>query len=263
MTNLHVESLTYKIETDEGLSYYQPPPLDISNQQWDGRLEKDTLTCKMKISLPTADDARKVVDPFLRAWEIDVSLKLNRRSSIRFIYVDAKIVDLDPPQNGSITIYPQGILSSVKFGMPKISITMHKYPEPPYNFIVSPDVEKLWYRYGMYLDRKEPLITMAYFCLTFIENKYGKGEKGKLKRKHTADTLKINLKVLNKLGELTSIRGSTETARKITSENVLSPLIGKEIRWIETLLKIIIYRLGQDVSSIASIEMKDLPALHD
>lgn len=52
---------------------------------------------------------------------------------------------------------PQAVVSA------ELLVTLHKYPDPPKLFILTPDVETLWHRYEGYLQGKEPLSSMAYF----------------------------------------------------------------------------------------------------
>ena len=139
--------------------------------------------------------------------------------------------------------------------------TRRKYPDPPTVFTVTPDVETLWGRYEKYLDEKEYLPSMAYACLTFVENKaYKKGKKGK--RKAAAKLFLIDEPILNKLGEL-SAKGDTKTVRKFTEEGDLIPLSVKEIKWIEAAIKILIRRTGElaNIQSAQLITMADLPKI--
>jgi len=143
----------------------------------------------------------------------------------------------------------------------ELCITRRKYPDPPTFFTVTPDVETLWGRYEKYLDEKEYLPSMAYACLTFVENKaYKKGKKGK--RKAAAKLFLIDEPILNKLGEL-SAKGDTKTVRKFPEEGDLIPLSGKEIKWIEAAVKILIRRMGElaNIQSAQLITVADLPKI--
>jgi hypothetical protein len=158
----------------------------------------------------------------------------------------------------------QDCVGGVKFtgsAISELRITRRKYPDPPIVFTVTPDVETLWGRYEKYLDEKEYLPSMAYACLTFVENKaYKKGKKGK--RKAAAKLFLIDEPILNKLGEL-SAKGDTKTVRKFPEEGDLIPLSGKEIKWIEAVIKILIRRTGElaNIQSAQTITMTDLPKM--
>ena len=74
--------------------------------------------------------------------------------------------------------------------------------------MVSPDVETLWRRYEGYLEGKEPISSMANFCLTLVKQR-GSGRKG------AAKLLGIAFDVLRKLDELAATKGDEKTARKV------------------------------------------------
>ena len=98
---------------------------------------------------------------------------------------------------------------------------------------------------------------MAYACLTFIEKKAGGS------RKFAANLFKIDLQILNKLGNLTANKGSTETARKFSEKGSITALNEKEKKWIEAVVKIFIQRMGElaNIQTAKSITMTDLPKI--
>lgn len=53
----------------------------------------------MKIHAAASEQARALVDPILRDWEMEVELTRNR-GELRFIYEDAEIIDRTPPTPG-------------------------------------------------------------------------------------------------------------------------------------------------------------------
>jgi hypothetical protein len=111
----------------------------------------------------------------------------------------------------------------------------------------------------MYLDRKEPICAMSYFCLTVIERKFGG-------RSQASHALLIDQKILSKLGELSSVKGDKSTARKaVHGKSEFSPLSDSEQRWIETAVKLLIRRIGEYSQSheLQKIEMRDLPPLNE
>jgi hypothetical protein len=149
--------------------------------------------------------------------------------------------------------------------IPNLRITRKEYPEPPKIFRVSPDVETLWHRYQMYLDGKDQLQAMAYFCLTLLEliaAGPSAARRGQGKRRIEASNMfSIEYDVLNQLGELTSAKGDQLTARKAQTTPI--PLSEKERIWIEAAIKQIIRRIGEHSSgqTLPKIKMVDLPPL--
>jgi len=260
MNDPHVEILIYKLKVADNITYDQPPALDIEYEEFTCHLEANQLTCTMKAHYPSLESARKLVEEYLRAWEIDIALRLGR-GELQFVYKDGKVIDRNPPPPESgrhrVIHCEVGI-----YAITGLSATMHvtrkQYPQPSRFFKISPDLEVLWKRYDMYLDGKEPICTMAYFCLTVIQQRFGG-------RRHASRILSIDQKVLQKLGELSSKRGDTVTARKaVTRGSAFTPLNDKEKNWIETVVKLLIRRIGEYNSGheLPKIKMTDLPPLN-
>lgn len=257
MRDPHVEWLRYRLETAPSVSYTQPPPLDIDYREFSGRLEEGILTSQMKEHYSSIVAARQVVDPYLRAWELDVALEFGR-GEIRFIFEDGKVIDRNPPPPGQpLQIQKHDAILSMNGALvASLQITKKEYPNPPMAFRISPDVETLWHRYEMYLDGKEPLLSMAYFCLTLLETR---GDPGG--RKGASSLFNIDIPVLKKLGELTTNRMDGAIARKVQLSQI--PLTGSERKWIEATIKKIIHRVGEINSGnpLPEIKMEDLPPL--
>jgi hypothetical protein len=256
MRDPHVESLLYKLQMAQNVTYDNPSPLEIDYEEFSGCLENGVLTCQMKVHYPSIEAARRVVDPYLRTWEIYTSLNLGR-GEMRFVYEDGKMIDRNPPPLGSPqVIQVEGIGSATAFGNATIHVTRKQYPKPPKTFRTTPDFQTLWQRYEMYLDGKEPLLSMAYFCLTVIEAKAGG-------RPRAPAIFAIEEEVLRKLGELTSVRGDSLTARKAPRNTTIIPLADKERAWIEAVIKQLIRRVGESASGHTPFKLKmtDLPSL--
>jgi hypothetical protein len=213
----------------------------------------------MREHFPAVKEARRVVEDFLRSWEIKTALELGR-GEIRFQFEDSHVIDRNPPPPGSPkvvklsgTVVMTSNLSAI------LHVTRRKYPDPPTVFTVTPDVETLWQRYNNYLDEKEPLPSMAYFCLTLIENKAGRKNKRKLAEK----LFRIEKPILDRLGDLTANKGNAETARKFSEKGSITELNEKEKKWIEAVVKIFIQRMGElaNIQTAKFITMTDLPKI--
>jgi len=214
----------------------------------------------MREHYPTVKKAQRVVGDFLHSWEIKTALELGR-DEIQFQFEDSHMIDRDPPPPG----VPKKVnLSSNAASTSNVSAVLHakrrKYPDPPTVFTVTPDVETLWLRYNIYLDGREEILTMAYFCLTVVENKAG----GKKKRESATKLFLIDESILDKLGDLTANRGNAETARKMPEKgkNMIA-LSGKEKKWIEAAVKILVRRMGElaNIQTAKLITMNDLPKI--
>lgn len=265
MRDPHVEILRYRLETASNITYDNPLPVDIDHDEFSGRLETGILTCHMKKHYESIDAAHKVVTWYLRAWEMDAALKFGP-GEIRFVYEDAQVIDRNPPPpDAPLEIQVSEGFLTMEGSVVTLRVTRREYPKPPMIFRVSPDVETLWQRYQMYLDGKDRLLSMAYFCLSLLELIAGgspASRSGQSKRRRAASNMfSIEYDVLNQLGELTSARGDRLTARKAQTTPI--PLSEKERQWIEVTIKQVIRRIGEYNCGLTlpTIRMTDLPPL--
>lgn len=253
--DLHVESLTYRLIPTENIIYEGPQAIEFDTEHANIRLADGELRCSMKTDYSNPGDARAVIDPVLRSWEVASDLKSNK-GALRFKYDTANVVDRSPPIPGQIrghAIMVQSIGSLEAFGNVTVRINLKQYPLAPGSFRLTPDAETLWLRYTGYTEGKEPLPSMAYFCLTMARAISG-GVAAASKK------YQIRERVLRKLSELTSVRGDRLTARKASSRT-LTPLTGTEIVWIESVIKLLILRIGTDQTReiLPWIDFSDLP----
>jgi hypothetical protein len=239
MPDFHVVALIYRFKPSDHVSYAEPPPLVFENEIARFRLEKDQLRCELKMHVGTLEEARALVDPILRDWEMEVELARSR-GELRFTYENAEIIDRTPSTPGGIRGAVMVALGSNHLFMTG-NLTSHvirrKYPDPPVGFHVTPDAESILLRFRGYQDGREPLLSMAYFCLTAVESAAG----GRNRRSNAAKIFRIAENVLDKLGDLTSNRGDRAIARKAHSS--LQPLAGAERAWIEATIKQLVLRL--------------------
>jgi hypothetical protein len=221
------------------------------------KLSDGVLHCTMKSHFSTAYEARTVIDPILKAWEVFADLQSNR-GAVRFKYDTAKIIDRSPNVSGAIrahVIEVQSLQGEAILGQVTVYVGMNYYPAPPGSFRLTPDAESLWLRFQKYVEGQEPLLSMAYFCLTVVQAIAGN-------RSAASKKYCIDLKVLNKLGELTAQRGDALSARKALGKKY-EPLKGSEKTWIETAVKYLILRLGTEAKreGLAWIKFVDLPSI--
>lgn len=225
------------------------------------RLADGKLIFQMKTHYPSVEAAKEPIARFLRGWEVDFGLHFGR-DEMKFVYEDANVIDRKPPPGEAEAIVEAGT-ASASFSAPAatIHVTRFEYPNPPQGFCVTPDVETMWHRYQGYLDGREPLAAMAYFCLTLLEAQVD-GTGNKIGR--NLSIFGIHREVRDKLGRLTAEVGDSESARKFktSSRDFTKP----ETAWIEAAVKAMIRRKGEhdyddDPSSLTCLTMKDLPQL--
>jgi hypothetical protein len=204
----------------------------------------------------TEDEARRVVEPFLRAWEIAADLAQNP-GTLRFKFVSAEVIDRDPaPAGAPQTAEAKALKLMLTLGQPTVHITCRKYPQPPIDFRSTVEVEQAYQRWLNFRRSKEPLQSMAYFVLTLLETRAG----GKRK---AARVFNIDHSVLSKVGHLCSEKGDPITARKAPPRLAFQELTGGESSWLEQAVRRLIWRLGEHASgaSVGRVKMADLPPL--
>jgi hypothetical protein len=248
----HVESLTYRLQVGETSQYVDPPRLEGATDEFSYVLENGVLVLHMKKHHASAAEAKAAAAGFLFVWELDAALRLGR-PDIRFAYEDAQLIDRIPPPPGAVEIHMAAAAAIAFVGEVTFRVINSAYPKPPRGMKFTPDLETLWRRYEGYQARREPLSTMAYFCLTVLETSAGG-------RAEAARQYSIDPKVLGKIGDLTANRGDGATARKMQLN--LVPYTPAEIGWVEEAIRIIIRRVGEiGGAACQTITMKDLPDL--
>jgi hypothetical protein len=258
MNDPHVISLKFGVKTEKPISFNRPPAVNASTPSCDLTLVDNVLTVTFKEHHPTFASALEKIRDYLRAWEIQANLEAGT-AYFKFEYQDAIVIDRNPSPPGSSTGHLAVVHASASFSA---TATCHlekaTYPDPPSKFVATSTVEHLWNRYQMYLDGRDLLTTMGYFCLSTIQNDAGG-------RKKASAKFNIHEDVLNKLGTLTSDVGDEATARKIDQSSTKRVHTSRELAWVETAAKKIIRRLGEHAhdpaASLPQITMTDLPQL--
>ena len=242
MPDPHVVALYYRLETGRQLAFNEPTPLEKVADAFSLRLANGQLRVEMKDHFATADAARLKVDPYMRSWEIATDLK-HGPGAIRFRFESPEIIDRDPPPPGaSVVVQLEGVSCVATAGVVAVVVTSKQYPDPPDRFVASPDVETMWLRYSGYVAGKEPLLSMAYMCLTVLEASTGKAKR---KREAAAKRYTVDIDVLKKLGALTTERGDAATARKVEAGRPFQPLSDTETTWVKDVIRALIRRVGE------------------
>lgn len=254
--DLQVEQLVYRLETGEGLRFAEPPPLPVDTAGFNARLENGILTVTMKDHYASVEAAKERVGPFLRNWELAEALVHGKRE-MWFTYQDCKIVDRADPNATILVLDPARLVLT---GQPVVLIvTRGQYPPPPTNFTASHEVEILWTLYEDYRAGRVRLTDLGYFCLTVLESTFG-GGRGKKYRPAAAAALRIDLDVLNTLGDLVSEKGDERTARKIPKGGWQTHH-ERELMWMGDVVRKVIRRAGEQPPHATPISMADFPPL--
>lgn len=231
MSDCRVESLAYELET-ESTVHFDADPVDHETDAFSLRLEDGRLTVDLHEHFSSVEEAREEIESFLEAWEVSYGLQIGKRE-ISFDYEDAEVIREDN-ETGEVTVEAGTLELDVSENV-EFHVERPKYPDPPVKFRLSPDARMLWNRYEGYEEGEEPLFSMGYACLEFLEGRAG-GREDAAARYH------IKYDVLDDLGRLTSTRGSPDVARKPSgSQGEATP---EERKWIEEAIRKIIRQVG-------------------
>ena len=254
MNDPHVAALFYRIKHGDSVNYSNPEPFRREEPAF--RLEvKDKQVCfELKDHYASAAEARNAIDDYIRVWEFSACLE-NGPDSFRLNFERAQIEDRNPPPPvpgvKSIAATFRGGYSTMTV---KLSVVKKQYPLPPSGLKLCPDVQTMYDRYMGYRRGKEPLASMAYFCLTVLVSLAKKNRKRKPTRKRAAEMYGIKPEVLDKIGYLSSERGGQQ-ARKAEGKD--NDLTAQDRRFLKQAIKTIIRRVAEKAGGTS----KDLPEI--
>jgi hypothetical protein len=251
MRDPHVVALHYKIEHAGYVDYAKAAPFEGETDSFNIRIEQDQATFEMKAHFATVEEARAVVDPYIRRWELHAGLEVAPGTLI-FRYDRPEIIERDQRSGriheASVTMKATAKIDAV------LTREMKRYPAPPKHFVASSDVVDMYGRFSSYRAGKEPIGTMAYYCLTVLE----KASDG---RQKICEKYGIGGKVITTLGRLSSEKGGTASRK---ADGRAAPLHPMENDWLEAAIKAIIRRVAEydaGRSELQKITMADLPKL--
>jgi hypothetical protein len=259
MNDPHVNALIYEVITDKDVDYDKAMPFFEECADFTLSIDGQKAAFRMERHFATEEEARKLVDNFLQAWSISIGLEYTP-DEIKFVFESAEIIDRNPPKEtcNSKSINMCCFASGHSSGSAAIHISKGKFPSPPQNFVVTPNVETMYIHYKAYRDNREPLTAMANMCRTVLETSAGG-------RRYVPRRYFVHLEVIRKLGDLVSTRGSELEARKMPKNGTFVPLTQKEKSWIEEVIKRIIFRVGEHAfdpqKQLPEITMSDFPTL--
>jgi hypothetical protein len=252
MNDPHVKALIFRVEHGPTVNYDKAQPLELEEPQFAVRIEANSATFEMKTHYARAEDALEVVEPFVRAWEMGVGLERGP-DEFRLVYERPEIIERNPTpgsmQPATATLRLRANMDAV------LTVGRSSYLPPSKALNVNPDVMSMYGRYTGHLKGKEPLASMAYFCLTVLLA--GRD------RAVAAKKYRISKTILTTLGRLATEKGGSE-ARK--AEGVHSTFTSQEHKWIIAAVKSIIIRAAEVAydprQTLPQITLADLPPLN-
>ncbi len=261
MNDPHVVALKYSIEHDGTVKYDDAQPITCERPEFSINIADRQVHIEFNTHFATEDAALKAVDLYIRSWELGAAL-IGRPGQFNLRFQSSTIVDRDPPPRISGR---HRIGANFRFGSSSMCVAVSKvsprpYPPPPSEITLDPNdpnVLTMYSRFKGYLDKRETLAGMAYFCLTMLESHLCNN------RKCAARTHAISLKVLRKIGELCTERGGRSSARKATG--IDKELTSQERLFLVEAVKAIIRRAAEVAldpkPARPKITMSDLPEL--
>lgn len=263
MNDPHVVALNYRISHNETIDYSEAEPFDRDESGFRLMIENKAVRFELKDHYATEEQARKALDAYIRVWEFNATLEYGNPDSFRLVFDKAEIIDRNPT--------PSAVRLSAKVkvqatGSAMLTTSVRKYPSPPTDIALNSDVETMYQRYMAYRGKREPLPSMAYFCLSMLEDPPTQQSPNRRKignkRKAAAEKFDIDVDVLNEIGRLSSTRGDTDARKR---EGVSKSLSLKERRFLDRAIREIIRRVAERSNSpdtqLRKISMSCLPAL--
>jgi len=236
-----VVALIYRLEHENSVEYRSAEAVDYEEPGFWIRIEDKEVRFEFKEQHATEQEAREAIQEYIREWEFEAGLRHGPGSfGLSFLRSEIKYRNAPPGTLGPINI---------RSGMPRVTarltVGLPRYPKPPSGVTITPDVKSMYDRYVGYRRGKEPLASMAYFCLTVVEQSIGH-KSGK--RREAAKQYQISQGILDEIGKLSSGKGGPD-ARK--ADGRTAPLTAQERRFLEKAIKALIRRAAQKAHSPA------------
>ena len=261
MNDPHVAALLYSIEHDSTVDYRKAPALDEEVDSFRVRVEDKKVRLELREHYATEDAALEAAEPYIRSWEMEAAL-LGLRGQFKLRYRGSDVVDRNPPPTSiGANFVASGSRTSLSISASLATGTaQNPYPPPPNRLTLDPydpDVLTMLHRFEGYLDNREHLVGMAYFCFSMMTDYLCENEKA------AATKYGISRQIFGKMGNLTGNKGGRGTARKAVGINI--DLTSHESRFLEEAVKAIILRLAQVAHDPdkrhPQITLSDLPPL--
>lgn len=264
MNEPHVVALIYRVEQEESPSvdYSQAEPL-VGVEEPEFHLEVRDLKARFefKVHYETETSARQAIEEYIRIWEFDANLKRGSRV-FRLKFDRAEIVDRNPTP-GQIRMSGGISRSEVRGSSPMLTIAATRYPPPPSDLCLDPDILAMYEHYLASRRKAENVTSMAYFCLTVLEGPTKPFHRTPNKRQQASAKYNVDIDVLNEIGRLSTERGGPLEARK--REGIQQELTTDERHFLMQAIKKVIHRAAEKArdpsGKFPAILLSDLPSI--
>lgn len=221
----------------------------LENAAFSLEIEKGQAIFHLKNTVSKLDEATQRTESFLSSWDAELALQTgDRRREFILSSREAPGLGGQAFAHGTATVTrPPALVTPFLLSNPWLA------PAFPGDELVTALIEG----YERYRRGRDRLSAMAYLCLTAAENARGG-------RAAVSRDCRIQPKVLQTLGRLTSTAGSYGTARKIQRDVAVREYAPEERYWMERATCELIRRLGSaragtDIET--DLAMSSLPPL--
>ena len=263
MNDPHVVALLYRIKHDRSVDYSEAEPIEREEEAFTVHVRNEQVRFEMKHHYSSTNDAREALDEYIRAWEFAAGLRYGP-DAFGLEFTKPEIVDRKPTP-GAISLCIDAIEAGARVEA-TLTIGYSAYPAPPSTIKVTDDARSMYDRLVRSLAGNEPLASMAYFCLTVLEASVDQlsqdpGRRRKKKRGAAADKYRIEPKVLDEIGRLSTAKGGAD-ARK--ADGTDTDFTAEDRRFLTEAVKRIIYRMAEAAcgsQALSTVRLCDLPPL--
>lgn len=215
-------TLTYQVSYS---AFFIPAPDihgGIETTAFTLRLSEMTAEVWIKGEIASAEEARSIVEPYLRAWEMIAGAERGYPVfTFRFSGAHIPLPDGLLGVTASIDIHTD---ASLAFALDKLPPLPMRVPSTPWAWAV-------WDRFSRYREGAEALVPTAYFCLTLLFAASADQRAPKENKvKAAARFFGLPEQVLKTMGELTA-RPDLKHGRKITG--TLLSLSDQDLQFVE------------------------------
>lgn len=258
MNDPHVQRLFYELRCPSDVVFEQPPPLD--HESFDARfnLDRGTLMVEPTRHFAEVSEARAVIEPFLRTWEIHDAL-VHGRQNLHFEYLSAHVVDRASPAHAAGAT---GLASLTLTATATVTSIRRAYPNPPTGFVVTPLVEALYHAHQSALRDKRVAVAAGYFALTAVKTRVRDStwtERGRARTARIASVLVVDPVILERLHDLTTNAGDLSTTRKVSDKAEFDrPRPAhtlEDVDWICSTIRRLAIRLGEWEAGSTDLEL--------
>ena len=270
MNDPHVVALIYHVNLGSSVDYSKAEPLYVEESEFRLVVKDKKARFELKQHYATATDAKEAIQDYIRKWEFDAYLN-HGPSYFQLEYSKPEIVDrMTTP--GVITIHALPLTGKDSISKGCLVTCPFTYPSPPSDIRLNSHIEAMYQQYVNYCRGREgTLLSMAYFCLTVVENLAQPPVASSHKRKTSGKRLKaaqkynISQDVLNEIGRLVSTRGGPIEARKEEGSDRDLTLTPDERRFLEQAIKKLIRRVAEKTHDrnkvLPVISLSDFPPI--